>query len=140
MYNILCEKAADIPANVSIQKDIEAAFSDLSIFRKDGPLSLSLYQILACYFQVFRRDIPYPTGISSLGGLLLLSMDEMEAFSVFSAILNRPIPKSFISSKLETSMIMYCTIHDKLLEKFDTKLCNHLSKLGVSSRNYLPSW
>jgi hypothetical protein len=147
MYNILCQKAStsfqeevEPIDNDPIRLDIETSFSDLSIFRKDGPLAQSLYQILSSYFRVFRSEFPYPNGISFLAGLTLLNLEESDAFSVFAAILNRPLPKSFISTKLEANCIMYCTIFDKLLEKFDNTIHRHLSKFKIRGKDFLVNW
>nr|XP_046233060.1 TBC1 domain family member 12-like isoform X2 [Scatophagus argus] len=77
-----------------ITQDISRTFHSLCVFQKGGPYHDLLQNILGAY-TCYRPDVGYVQGMSSTAAMLILNMDEVEAFISFSNLINRPYAQVF---------------------------------------------
>ncbi|KAE9381039.1 hypothetical protein N431DRAFT_457655 [Stipitochalara longipes BDJ] len=78
-----------------IEHDVRKTYPELKIFQPDGPLHSSLLNVLKAY-AMYRSDVGYVHGTSTIAALLLLNLPTSSAaFCALSNILNRPLPLSF---------------------------------------------
>jgi len=80
-----------------IQLDLSRTFPMLSIFQKSGPYHQSLANVLEAY-TCYRPDVGYVQGMSYIAAMLLLNLNEYEAFVAFANLLNNPCYMAFFFS------------------------------------------
>ena len=70
-----------------IEKDLHRTYASLDIFKPGNLLHEPLKNILTA-FTVHRPDIGYVQGMSYLAAVLLMNLDEIQAFSLFLSLAN----------------------------------------------------
>ncbi|KAL2072873.1 hypothetical protein VTL71DRAFT_12216 [Oculimacula yallundae] len=119
-----------------IEKDVAATYSELRIFQKDGPLHGTLLDVLKAY-AMYRSDIGYVPGTSTIAALLLLNLPTPSAsFSALSNLLNRPLPLSFHTSDPGAISRTYTLLLNSLKLK-SPRLLKHLTSLNIEPSTYL---
>ena len=102
LYQILVRRARDqldSPGQVQgdsreetldlIRLDVSRTFPQLCIFQAGGPYFQLLHNVLGAYV-CYRPDIGYVQGMSFIAAILILNMDEADAFITFANLLNWP--------------------------------------------------
>jgi len=79
-----------------IQLDVSRTFPQLCIFQSGGPYYQLLHNVLGAYV-CYRPDIGYVQGMSFIAAILILNLDEAEAFIVFANLVNWPCLAAFYS-------------------------------------------
>jgi len=78
-----------------INSDVRSTYPELKIFQPEGPLHEALLNVLKAY-AMYRSDVGYVTGTSTIAAILLLNMDTPSAsFQALANLLNRPLPLAF---------------------------------------------
>uniref|UniRef100_A0A3Q3J8F7 Rab-GAP TBC domain-containing protein n=1 Tax=Monopterus albus TaxID=43700 RepID=A0A3Q3J8F7_MONAL len=77
-----------------IKLDISRTFPSLFIFQKGGPYHDLLHSLLGAY-TCYRPDIGYVQGMSFIAAVLILNLEEAEAFITFANLLNKPCQMAF---------------------------------------------
>ncbi|XP_068182999.1 TBC1 domain family member 12 isoform X2 [Antennarius striatus] len=77
-----------------IKLDISRTFPSLFIFQKGGPYHDLLHSVLGAY-TCYRPDIGYVQGMSFIAAVLILNLEEAEAFITFANLLNKPCQMAF---------------------------------------------
>lgn len=67
------------PKRLNFDIDLERTFPALKFFQKGGPMYQSFVSVLECYVKM-RPDVGYVQGMSYLVAMLLLYLDEFDAF------------------------------------------------------------
>ena len=122
----------------SIKYDIARTFPTLAIFNEGGPYYEVLHNLLGAY-TCFRPDIGYVQGMSYIAAVLILNLDEYDAFTCFANLLNIPILQSFFRID-DRRMHLFFLGFDKLLASFFPKVADKLNFLGMASNFYMLDW
>ncbi|XP_057591182.1 TBC1 domain family member 12 isoform X2 [Hippopotamus amphibius kiboko] len=77
-----------------IKLDISRTFPSLYIFQKGGPYHDVLHSILGAY-TCYRPDVGYVQGMSFIAAVLILNLEEADAFIAFANLLNKPCQLAF---------------------------------------------
>ncbi|CAL1264287.1 unnamed protein product [Larinioides sclopetarius] len=124
-----------------IDLDVNRTFRNNIMFRERyGPKQQSLFQVLSAY-SVYNVEIGYCQGMSQIAGLLLMFMNDEEAFWALSVLMTdrkHAMHGFFIPGfpKLKR----FQEHHDKLLAKYIPKLKKRLDKFGIHSSLYTLKW
>lgn len=124
------------PVNL-ITLDLPRTFPMLAFFQPGGPYHHSLKSILECYV-FYNPDIGYVQGMSYLAAILLLYMDEYEAFTAIANLLNRKCHNAFY--KLDDGFQVYCRAFNLLLKDYLPNLYHYFLDIGLSEEMYLLDW
>lgn len=140
------EKFLQIAREVSteakqIDKDVNRQFRDhIDFHQRYSIKQISLYKVLVAY-SMFNMEIGYCQGMASLAGVLLMYMDEEDAFWSLNEILtndNYAMHRFFIPGF--PKLMRYTKHLDAILTKFMSKLKKHLDLHGVDSILYSLKW
>ncbi|KAI1799608.1 TBC domain-containing protein [Daldinia bambusicola] len=122
-----------------IKADVEEqTWVDLKIFQTGGPLHKSLIDVLRAY-AMYRSDIGYVSGCSTIAAILLLNLPTPAAtFIALANILNRPLLFSFYASDVGAKTSAFNLLLQTLAKK-SPKLHEHLTnqELGIEPDGYL---
>uniref|UniRef100_A0A8C1PYT7 TBC1 domain family, member 12b n=1 Tax=Cyprinus carpio TaxID=7962 RepID=A0A8C1PYT7_CYPCA len=77
-----------------IKLDISRTFPPLFIFQKGGPYHDLLHSVLGAY-TCYRPDVGYVQGMSFIAAVLILNLEEADAFIAFANLLNKPCQMAF---------------------------------------------
>ena len=122
----------------SIKYDIARTFPTLAIFNEGGPYYDLLHNLLGAY-TCFRPDIGYVQGMSYIAAVLILNLDEYDAFMCLANLLNRPILQSFFRVD-DRRMNIFFLGFDKLLATFFPKIAEKLNNIEMTSNFYMLDW
>lgn len=121
-----------------IRLDVSRTFPQLGIFQAGGPYHTLLGDVLGAYV-CYRPDLGYVQGMSFIAAILLLNLEEAQAFIVFANLVNRPCLSAFY--RLDTgAMGQYYTAFSCLLSLHLPKLAKHFAKLGLRPELYMLDW
>ncbi|KAF5269938.1 hypothetical protein FQR65_LT05737 [Abscondita terminalis] len=121
-----------------IQLDISRTFPNLCIFQEGGPFSDVLHSLLAAYV-CYRPDVGYVQGMSFIAAILILNMDELDAFTCFANLLNRPLHLAAFTLN-QTQMQAYYSAYNEAFNYNMPKLYAHFQKSGLTPDLYLLDW
>lgn len=121
-----------------IQLDISRTFPQLCIFQKGGPYYDILHSLLGAY-ACYRPDVGYVQGMSFLAAILILNMEEAEAFVCFANLLNRPCHMAFF--RLDQSVMQaYYSVFEQLMAENLPRIHSHFTKSHLTPDLYLLDW
>ncbi|XP_056222531.1 TBC1 domain family member 12-like isoform X3 [Seriola aureovittata] len=121
-----------------ITQDVSRTFPSLCVFQQGGPYHDLLQSILGAY-TCYRPDVGYVTGMSSIAAVLILNMDEVEAFISFSNLINRPCQLAFYRVD-QPLMYRYFGAFQVFLEETLPHLFLYFQSVGVTPDLYLLDW
>jgi len=121
-----------------IQLDVSRTFPQLCIFQSGGPYYQLLHNVLGAYV-CYRPDIGYVQGMSFIAAILILNLDEAEAFIVFANLVNWPCLAAFYSVE-QTVMERYYNTFSTHLSSNLPSLASHFSRLGLRPDLYILDW
>eukprot|EP00092_Neocalanus_flemingeri_P001796 GFUD01001914.1.p1 GENE.GFUD01001914.1~~GFUD01001914.1.p1 ORF type:complete len:652 (-),score=231.78 GFUD01001914.1:342-2297(-) len=121
-----------------IQLDVSRTFPQLCIFQTGGPYYQLLHNVLGAYV-CYRPDIGYVQGMSFIAAILILNLDEAEAFIVFANLINWPLLAAFYSVEQEQMERYYSTFSSHLSSNLPS-IASHFSRLGLRPDLYILDW
>ncbi|KAK3851910.1 hypothetical protein Pcinc_041471 [Petrolisthes cinctipes] len=121
-----------------IRLDVSRTFPHLCIFQKGGPYHDPLHNVLGAY-ACYRPDVGYVQGMSFLAATLLLNMTEVNAFTAFTNLINRPAHMAFFRVD-QPMMEAYYQTFEELLGANLPQLADHLHSIGVTPDLYVLDW
>ena len=102
---------------VDIDRDADAAFPELSLFQRTGPMRQDLVDICQAYV-CYRNDVGFVYGIQLMAALLLLQLDKpWEVFVCLANCLNRATPAGFLTCDASVTGKTYIQAADALQVK-----------------------
>ncbi|KAL7305969.1 hypothetical protein TKK_0001440 [Trichogramma kaykai] len=124
-----------------IDADVARQYRDHINYRERYSLKQrSMFYVLAAY-SMYNMEVGYCQGMSVLAGLLLLYMDEEEAFWGLSVLLT---DKKYSMHGFYVDgfpkLNRYMEHHDKIMQRFLPKLKKRLDKCGCDSILYALKW
>ncbi|MED6235216.1 hypothetical protein ATANTOWER_020109 [Ataeniobius toweri] len=121
-----------------IKLDISRTFPSLFIFQKGGPYHDLLHSVLGAY-TCYRPDIGYVQGMSFIAAVLILNLEEAEAFITFANLLNKPCQMAFFRVDHEL-MLKYFTSFEIFFEENLPRLFGHFQTNSLTPDLYLIDW
>ncbi|XP_042357837.1 LOW QUALITY PROTEIN: TBC1 domain family member 12 [Plectropomus leopardus] len=121
-----------------IKLDISRTFPSLFIFQKGGPYHDLLHSVLGAY-TCYRPDIGYVQGMSFIAAVLILNLEEAEAFITFANLLNKPCQMAFFRVDHEL-MLKYFAAFEVFFEENLPRLFNHFQTNNLTPDLYLIDW
>jgi len=136
--NIALENSPDIR---QIDLDVNRTYRDHIMFRDRFSIKQqALFNVLAAY-SLYNTDVGYCQGMSGITALLLMYMNEEDAFWALSELLNdkkHAMHGLFIPGF--PKLLRLQDHHDKILKKFLPKIYKHLDREGVNTSLYTLKW
>uniref|UniRef100_A0A1A7XZ69 TBC1 domain family, member 12 n=3 Tax=Iconisemion striatum TaxID=60296 RepID=A0A1A7XZ69_9TELE len=121
-----------------IKLDISRTFPSLFIFQKGGPYHDLLHSVLGAY-TCYRPDIGYVQGMSFIAAVLILNLEEAEAFITFANLLNKPCQMAFFRVDHEL-MLKYFAAFEIFFEENLPRLFSHFHTNSLTPDLYLIDW
>ncbi|KAL6102137.1 tbc1d12 [Pungitius sinensis] len=121
-----------------IKLDISRTFPCLFIFQKGGPYHDLLHSVLGAY-TCYRPDIGYVQGMSFIAAVLILNLEEAEAFITFANLLNKPCQMAFFRVDHEL-MLKYFAAFEVFFEENLPRLFSHFQINNLTPDLYLIDW
>ncbi|XP_023117345.2 TBC1 domain family member 12-like [Amphiprion ocellaris] len=121
-----------------IKLDISRTFPSLFIFQKGGPYHDLLHSVLGAY-TCYRPDIGYVQGMSFIAAVLILNLEEAEAFITFANLLNKPCQMAFFRVDHEL-MLKYFSAFEIFFEENLPRLFSHFQTNNLTPDLYLIDW
>ncbi|XP_043110027.1 TBC1 domain family member 12 isoform X2 [Puntigrus tetrazona] len=121
-----------------IKLDISRTFPPLFIFQKGGPYHDLLHSILGAY-TCYRPDVGYVQGMSFIAAVLILNLEEADAFIAFANLLNKPCQMAFFRVDHEL-MLKYFAAFEVFFEENLPRLFNHFKSYNLTPDLYLIDW
>ncbi|XP_038143432.1 TBC1 domain family member 12-like [Cyprinodon tularosa] len=121
-----------------IKLDISRTFPSLFIFQKGGPYHDLLHSVLGAY-TCYRPDIGYVQGMSFIAAVLILNLEEAEAFITFANLLNKPCQMAFFRVDHDL-MLKYFTAFEMFFEENLPRLFSHFQTNSLTPDLYLIDW
>ncbi|KOB65707.1 Ecotropic viral integration site, partial [Operophtera brumata] len=124
-----------------IDSDVNRQFREHQIYRERySEKQCSLFNVL-CAYSIYNSEVGYCQGMSGLAGVLLMYMDEEDAFWALAILLseNRYYMHGLYVEGFP-KLTRFLEHHDKILTKFMPKLKNHFDKFGLDAILYSLKW
>ncbi|KAG7280302.1 hypothetical protein CRUP_026843, partial [Coryphaenoides rupestris] len=121
-----------------IKLDISRTFPSLFIFQKGGPYHDVLHSLLGAY-TCYRPDIGYVQGMSFIAAVLILNLEEAEAFITFANLLNKPCQMAFFRVDHDL-MLKYFAAFEVFFEENMPRLFRHFLANSLTPDLYLIDW
>lgn len=124
-----------------IDLDVNRTYRDHIMFKQRySTKQCMLFKILVAY-SVYNSEIGYCQGMSQVAALLLMYMDEEDAFWALSTIMSdskHAMHGFFIPGF--PKLRRFSQHHDTIVSKLLPKLAKHLKKVGIESTLYTLKW
>ncbi|XP_077350600.1 TBC1 domain family member 12-like isoform X2 [Festucalex cinctus] len=121
-----------------IKLDISRTFPSLFIFQKGGPYHDVLHSVLGAY-TCYRPDIGYVQGMSFIAAVLILNLEEADAFVTFANLLNKPCQMAFFRVDHDL-MLKYFAAFEVFFEENLPRLFGHFRSNKLTPDLYLIDW
>lgn len=121
-----------------IKLDISRTFPSLYIFQKGGPYHDILHSLLGAY-TCYRPDVGYVQGMSFIAAVLILNLEEADAFIAFANLLNKPCQMAFFRVDHDL-MLKYFAAFEVFFEENLPKLFQHFQINSLTPDFYLIDW
>ncbi|XP_072931015.1 USP6 N-terminal-like protein isoform X2 [Epargyreus clarus] len=124
-----------------IDSDVNRQFREHQFYRERySEKQCSLFNVL-CAYSMYNSEVGYCQGMSGLAGVLLMYMDEEDAFWALAVLLS---DKKYAMHGLYIEgfpkLTRFLEHHDKILIKFMPKLKHHFDKFGLDAILYSLKW
>nr|XP_033813812.1 USP6 N-terminal-like protein isoform X2 [Geotrypetes seraphini] len=141
-YNKLKHRARGLSPDIrQIDLDVNRTFRDHIMFRdRYGVKQQALFHVLAAY-SLYNTEVGYCQGMSQITALLLMYMNEEDAFWALVKLFSGPkhaMHGFFVPGF--PKLIRFQDHHDKILKKFMPKLKQHLDSQELHTSLYTMKW
>uniref|UniRef100_A0A672RC10 TBC1 domain family member 12-like n=1 Tax=Sinocyclocheilus grahami TaxID=75366 RepID=A0A672RC10_SINGR len=137
-YCVIADSADRESSLDLIKLDISRTFPPLFIFQKGGPYHDLLHSLLGAY-TCYRPDVGYVQGMSFIAAVLILNLEEADAFIAFANLLNKPCQMAFFRVDHEL-MLKYFAAFEVFFEENLPRLFNHFKSYNLTPDLYLIDW
>ncbi|XP_050724776.1 uncharacterized protein LOC127002732 isoform X4 [Eriocheir sinensis] len=138
MKRLGCKWSPDVR---QIDLDVNRTYRDHTMFRMRYDVKQQqLFYVLVAY-SMYNQEVGYCQGMSQIAALLLMYLNEEDAFWALSALMSSPkyaMHGFFIPGF--PKLLRYQQHHDKILDKFLPKLKKHLERNCIDSGLYTLKW
>ncbi|KAH9400773.1 hypothetical protein TYRP_002348 [Tyrophagus putrescentiae] len=124
-----------------IDLDVNRTYRNHIMFRERyNTKQQMLFRVLVAY-SVYNSEVGYCQGMSQIAALLLMYMDEEDAFWSVSALMSdeRHAMHGFFIPGFP-KLLRFAKHHDKIIQKFLPKVWKHFKKFDIDSTLYTLKW
>lgn len=124
-----------------IDLDVNRTYRNHIMFRERyNTKQQMLFRVLVAY-SVYNTEVGYCQGMSQIAALLLMYMDEEDAFWSISSLMSndRHAMHGFFIPGFP-KLIRFAKHHDKIIQKFLPKVWKHFKKFDIDSTLYTLKW
>ncbi|XP_037978187.2 USP6 N-terminal-like protein isoform X4 [Plutella xylostella] len=124
-----------------IDSDVNRQFREHQFYRaRYSEKQCSLFHVL-CAYAMYNAEVGYCQGMAGLAAVLLLYMDEEDAFWALAALLsNSKYAMHGLYIEGFPKLTRFLEHHDRILTKFMPKLKQHFDKFGLDAILYSLKW
>uniref|UniRef100_A0A182NFV6 Rab-GAP TBC domain-containing protein n=1 Tax=Anopheles dirus TaxID=7168 RepID=A0A182NFV6_9DIPT len=124
-----------------IDKDVNRQFRDHVFYRERySDMQRSLFNVLVAY-SMYNSEVGYCQGMSGLAGVLLMYMNEEEAFWALSILLaDAKFAMHGLFIEGFPKLTRFLAHHDRIITKFIPKLKKHFDQCNLDSILYSLKW
>ncbi|KAE8616565.1 hypothetical protein XENTR_v10008839 [Xenopus tropicalis] len=142
LYLVLKQKARRLSADIrQIDLDVNRTFRDHIMFRERyGVKQQALFHVLAAY-SLYNTEVGYCQGMSQITALLLMYMNEEDAFWALVKLFSGPkhaMHGFFVPGF--PKLLRFQEHHDRILKKFMPKLKQHFETQELYTSLYTMKW
>uniref|UniRef100_A0A7N4NIH7 USP6 N-terminal like n=1 Tax=Sarcophilus harrisii TaxID=9305 RepID=A0A7N4NIH7_SARHA len=142
LYDKLKHRARGCSPDIrQIDLDVNRTYRDHIMFRdRYGVKQQSLFHVLAAY-SIYNTEVGYCQGMSQITALLLMYMNEEDAFWALVKLLSGPkyaMHGFFVQGF--PKLLRFQEHHEKILKKFLSKLKQHLDSQEIYTSFYTMKW
>ncbi|XP_037703889.1 USP6 N-terminal-like protein isoform X2 [Choloepus didactylus] len=142
LYSKLKHRARGCSPDIrQIDLDVNRTFRDHIMFRdRYGVKQQSLFHVLAAY-SIYNTEVGYCQGMSQITALLLMYMNEEDAFWALVKLFSGPkhaMHGFFVQGF--PKLLRFQEHHEKILNKFLSKLKHHLDQQEIYTSFYTMKW
>ncbi|XP_077025558.1 USP6 N-terminal-like protein isoform X4 [Tamandua tetradactyla] len=142
LYNKLKHRARGCSPDIrQIDLDVNRTFRDHIMFRdRYGVKQQSLFHVLAAY-SIYNTEVGYCQGMSQITALLLMYLNEEDAFWALVKLFSGPkhaMHGFFVQGF--PKLLRFQEHHEKILNKFLSKLKHHLDRQEIYTSFYTMKW
>ncbi|XP_067356839.1 TBC1 domain family member 3K isoform X2 [Channa argus] len=141
-YEKMKEQARNLSTEIKqIDLDVNRTFRNHIMFRERfGVKQQALFHVLAAY-SVYNTEVSYCQGMSQIAAILLMYLNEEEAFWALSQLLtnSKHAMHGFFIPGFP-KLLRFQTHHDLILSKMLPKLKKHLDKEQMTTGIYTTKW
>nr|XP_044990786.1 USP6 N-terminal-like protein isoform X2 [Jaculus jaculus]XP_044990787.1 USP6 N-terminal-like protein isoform X2 [Jaculus jaculus] len=142
LYSKLKHRARGCSPDIrQIDLDVNRTFRDHIMFRdRYGVKQQSLFHVLAAY-SIYNTEVGYCQGMSQITALLLMYMNEEDAFWALVKLFSGPkhaMHGFFVQGF--PKLLRFQEHHEKILNKFLSKLKHHLDSQEIYTSFYTMKW
>lgn len=136
----LCHSTDGSTQNLTslLRCDLPRTFPTLKFFHNEGYMRCSLERVLYAY-ALYAPETGYVQGMSFVAAMLLLNLDEADAFICLTNLLHRRGPRDFLSLSRE-HVDRYVSCFDYFFQQSLPLLFAHLKTEAVDSDMFLLDW
>lgn len=141
-YTQMCRQARKWSTDArQIDSDVNRQFREHIHYRERYCIKQqSLFNVLTAY-AMYNTEVGYCQGMSGLAGVLLMYMDEEDAFWALSELLsNKKYAMHGLYIEGFPKLTRFLAHHDKILNKFMPKLKKHFDRHGLDAILYSLKW
>ncbi|XP_043944238.1 USP6 N-terminal-like protein isoform X2 [Protopterus annectens] len=141
-YDTLKQRARMLSTDIrQIDLDVNRTYRDHIMFRERyGVKQQALFHVLAAY-SIYNTEVGYCQGMSHITALLLMYMNEEDAFWALVKLMSGPkhsMHGFFVPGF--PKLLRFQQHHDKILKKLMSKLKHHLERQEVHTSLYTMKW
>ncbi|KAG8440030.1 hypothetical protein GDO86_005993 [Hymenochirus boettgeri] len=142
LYVVLKQRARQISSDIrQIDLDVNRTFRDHIMFRdRYGLKQQALFHVLAAY-SLYNTEVGYCQGMSQITALLLMYMNEEDAFWALVKLFSGPkhaMHGFFVPGF--PKLLRFQEHHDRMLKKFMPKLKQHFESQELYTNLYTMKW
>jgi len=137
VYQTLIQYPTELPFEKTIKKDIHRTFPIHPYFSNQGTGQAALFNVLRAY-GMLNRELGYCQGLNFITGILLLNMNEEQAFWVLVQMLKKYNLREMFLGPEHMNLLLYK--FDGLIKINFTKLYTHFTKEGISANLFAGGW
>ncbi|KAL0246045.1 hypothetical protein GEMRC1_007261 [Eukaryota sp. GEM-RC1] len=112
-----------------IKLDLDRTFPENSEFR--SPCIIAKLRRVLTVFSVTSLDIGYVQSLNYLVGMLLLIVEEEEAYWILTCILDKYLPREYFSKNLAAVMVDQRVLSALCTQKIGSRFTGHLEECGA---------
>eukprot|EP00123_Amoebidium_parasiticum_P015748 comp23130_c0_seq1/m.37300 comp23130_c0_seq1/g.37300 ORF comp23130_c0_seq1/g.37300 comp23130_c0_seq1/m.37300 type:complete len:1074 (-) comp23130_c0_seq1:402-3623(-) len=127
------------PYEAEIKRDVARTFPTHPKFsNRDGPGQTALFNIMKVY-SLYDKDLGYCQGLAFIVGVLLMHMEEEEAFTTLTYMMNVLNLRELFLPVMEPLLVCLYQLSRIVYDRYP-KLHGHLSEFGIRASMYASQW
>ncbi|CDR96074.1 TBC domain containing protein, putative [Babesia bigemina] len=124
--------------DVEIRKDIHRTFPQHTVFRDAKYAQDALFNVLKAY-ALYNPDVGYCQGMSFIAGMLVLYMNEEDAFFTMVGVMEKNDAKRLFLPQMPL-LVRYCSVLDDYVRRKMRKLYRHLRTQDIDTAIIATQW